>query len=485
MALNHPLIGADLPTLTTLVAIADPNEAAILEAAGRLAARRMAEVEQARLALEGSPQVGKDFPTMLSTPGVVLPTDLARALLVLDPLAVKEIVGSGLTDGPLEESARHWQSELDRAVKEPCLDLAVWWARRFAWTRLRHPAYRLANGRLSYALGFEGLEALAEFASDFQEGLYTRAEMGARFWDNLGQQDRGLPPYDPLLVPSAYLDRHGGLAALDRVLSVAPAVVVSSTDNGHSALLDAWISRINLGSGPSALQGFQVADRRFHFGEMHRDVPHPEALLHSGISWDARLVLIATDEASSASGELARETAEDVTRWLSSANTNPTRTRVILSMADADRERLTELVPSAASLAVVLVPPIVPRDRVFIWAAQLPRLEDRPGFNETDATCALAVAFHAFEAHQADEHWLEACEADYFRLARRARGGELDDPRGPWAPLPSWRRIVRAARSGRGVRRDDAIRLEAVATLDAVREIVAFADSLPGGAPAR
>jgi hypothetical protein len=134
----HPLAGVERPTLATLVSIAGPGETRVLAAAGRLAAQRIAEMQGVSGTSPEAPRIDDEIPQP-STPDAVTVTDVARALVALDPAEVAAFVGDKLESEALEAMSRHWKARLEHATQPLCSELAEHWGRRLALTLFQAP----------------------------------------------------------------------------------------------------------------------------------------------------------------------------------------------------------------------------------------------------------------------------------------------------------------------------------------------------------
>ncbi|MEZ4385917.1 MAG: hypothetical protein R3A79_31650 [Nannocystaceae bacterium] len=262
--LLHPLVDVPCPTLGDLLERAGLEASRALEAAARLAAQRIAAQEQVA-ALRGailSPPWPEHLPPWPLPPRALTAGDVGRGLLATLPHVVEEL----LLDDPSEGSARRLREDVERwrrAAELPgaALDrdapLARPFARRWAMTLTADATRPIGALQL---LGHGVSAGMVPYLGRYVEGLVTSDVAELELRDSLAiaaERDgwRG-PPLDPE-VPEPYLDRHGGVAAVERALCEGPGVfLVGEAGSGRRALLRACQRRHLAGDGPPALRGF-------------------------------------------------------------------------------------------------------------------------------------------------------------------------------------------------------------------------------------
>jgi hypothetical protein len=379
MEVVHPLVGAAVPSLETLRERADARAGESLDIAARLCQHRVAEQRQlwARAdKLDAAPWTGGS--TRLRThPEALLPGDLVRALLVCEPEriattladelqaeAYAEVVASlSSWSGPARNAPPRldgWQLRMDPA-----------WARRWALADVRHGRSPVTVQELLASLGLVGLESLAPFSKRFAAGQATRREVAERF---VQRSPRELGQRLHEAVPPAYIDRHGGLAALDAALAQGPGVlVVGAPRRGRSELVRAWVRRVTAHGVRPDWQGRPVVlDPHVGGGAA---VPASAwvgltARAHDGVDADA-------------DGEDAR------LRWLAAHadGLGPAGSlRVVVVVETAVLPRWLQAVPALAGLARVEVPAVDPPSLAAIW---LGHTLARPGLGLDHVLAAL------------------------------------------------------------------------------------------------
>lgn len=247
---HHPLVGALVPSLESLRQRADARAGESLEIAARLCMHRIFEQRQLRARaekLDAPPWAGST--TRLRThPEALVPGDLLKALLVCEPERIAATLAEDLRAeayADVVSALSSWSGPARNAP--PRLDafelrLHPAWARRWALADVRHRKPQVTVPGLFSALGLSGLEGLAAFSKRFVDGAQTRHEVAVKF---VQRSPREVVQRLHDVVPPAYVDRHGGLAALDAGLAGAPGVlVVGAPRSGRSELLRAWVRRV-------------------------------------------------------------------------------------------------------------------------------------------------------------------------------------------------------------------------------------------------
>lgn len=264
LEVHHPLVGAAVPSFEALRERADARAGEALDVAVRLCMHRIADQRQLRVRadkLDAPPWAGSA--TRLRThPEALVPGDLLKALLVCEPERIAAtlaedlqaeayaavVAALGSWSGPARSAPPRldaWQLRLEPA-----------WARRWALAEVRHRRPPVTVPGLFSALGLGGFEGLAPFSRRFVEGAQTRHEVALRF---VQRSPRELAQRLFEGVPPAYVDRHGGLEALEAALASAPGVlVVGPPRSGRSELLRAWVRRATNDGGRPDWQGRAV-----------------------------------------------------------------------------------------------------------------------------------------------------------------------------------------------------------------------------------
>lgn len=425
---HHPLLGAEVPTFESLRERADDRARESLDIAARLCMHRIFEQRQLRIRAEklDAPPWSCSTTRLRTHPEALLPGDLLRALLVCEAERISSTLAEDLRTDAWSEvvaSLGSWSGPARNAP--PRLDafelrLHPAWARRWALSDVRHRRPPVTVPGLVCALGLEGLEALGPFSKPCAEGARTRRDVALRFVQRC-PRELAERLHEP--VPPAYVDRHGGLAALDAALADAPGVlVVGAPRSGRSELLRAWARRATHDGARSDWQGRTVVL------DPHRD--GGAAVLPAG----AIVVLTAPrGEPAGARGEDARLS------WLAAHAETLGALRVAVVASPAELPRWTERVPALGSLPRVEVPAVDPPSLAAIWLAHTIA---RPGLGLDDVLLALEAV--GLEAAARIDPWAfaqlvhpagllagyaedEACH-DVIGEARRACGAAERDP---------------------------------------------------------
>lgn len=384
---HHPLLHphgphglAAVPTLESLRERADPRAAESLEIAARLCMHRIAEQRQLRARaekLDAPPWAGGT--TRLRThPEVLLPGDLLKAFLVCEPERIAGTLAEDLRAeayaavvsalGSWSGPARNAPPRLD--AFELRLDPA--WARRWALADVRHRWPPVTVPGLFSALGLEGLEGLAPFSKRFVEGTSTRRDVALRF---VQRSPRELVQRLHEAVPPAYVDRHGGLAAIDAALADAPGViVVGEPRTGRSELLRAWVRNVTHDGARPDWQGRSVVLD-----------PHREGASGKPTAAGALVGLTALRCGPAGGAEESR------VGWLE-AHAGELGAggalRVVVVASASELPAWLRRVPALDSFAQVVVPAIDPPSRAAIWLAHTLA---RPGLGLSEVLVALAA----------------------------------------------------------------------------------------------
>jgi hypothetical protein len=382
LEVHHPLLGAEVPTFESLRERADARGRESLEIAARLCMHRVAEQRQLRARaekLDAPPWPGRA--TRLRTHAeALLPGDLLRALLVSEPERISATLAEDLRTeafGKVVSALGSWSGPARCAP--PRLDafelrLDPAWARRWALADVRHRDPQVTVSGLLSALGLAGLEGLAPFDERFVEGARTRREVALRF---VQRSPRELVQRLHQPVPPAYVDRHGGLAAIDAALARAPGVlVVGSPRSGRSELVRAWVRHATHDGARLASQGRAVVLDPQREGAPELPAGALVGLTAStGRGDDGRRSWLATHaEALGADGSL----------------------RAVVVVSPGELPQWVERVPALASLPRVEVPAIDSPSLAAIWLAHT---ISRPGLGLDDVLAVLeAVGLDAAAA---------------------------------------------------------------------------------------
>lgn len=428
---HHPLLGAEVPTFESLRERADDRAREALDIAARLCMHRIFEQRQLRLLgekLDAPPWSGST--TRVRThPEALLPGDLVRALLVCEPERISTTLAEDLRTeayakvcaalGSWSGPARSAPPRLDAFE----LRLHPAWARRWALSDVRHRRPQVTVPGLFSALGLAGLEALASFSKPCVEGVQSRRDVALRFVQRCPRElaERLHQP-----VPPAYVDRHGGLAALDAALAAAPGVlVIGAPRSGRSELVRAWIRRETHDGARPDVQGRPVVL------DPHRDGAAPTLPAEAIVG-----LTLLRGEADGAGGEDARLSWIEAHAGALGAEGS---LRAVVVSSPAELPRWVERVPALSSFARVEVPALDPPSLAAIWLAHTIA---RPGLGLDDVLVALeAVGLDAAASidpwafdqlvHPAGlrvgYHEDEACR-DVTEEARRSCGAAGRDP---------------------------------------------------------
>lgn len=380
-AVHHPLLpptgGAPVPTLESLRERADARAGESLDIAARLCMHRIAEQRQVRARAEklDAPPWSGSTTRLRTHPEALVPGDLLKALLVCEPERIAATLAEDLRTEAYAEvvsSLGSWSGPARSApprVDAFELRMHPAWARRWALADVRHHRPPVTVPGLFSSLGLSGLEGLAPFSKRFVEGAQTRRDVALRF---VQRSPRELVQRLHEAVPPAYVDRHGGLAALDAGLADAPGVlVVGEPRTGRSELLRAWVRRVT------------------------HDGARPD--------WEGRPVVLDPQRegapAEVAAGALVGLTArhdaagggEDVRAWLEAHAQElgaGGSLRVVVVVEAGELPHWLARLPVLGAFARVEVPAIDPPSRAAIWLAHTLA---RPGLGLPEVLLALTA----------------------------------------------------------------------------------------------
>lgn len=367
-----------VPTLESLRERADARAGESLDIAARLCMHRIAEQRQVRARaekLDAPPWTGST--TRLRThPEALVPGDLLKALVVCEPERIAATLAEDLRTEAYAEvvsSLGSWSGPARSAP--PRLDafelrLHPAWARRWALADVRHRRPPVTVPGLFSSLGLAGLEGLAPFSKRFVEGAQTRRDVALRF---VQRSPRELVQRLHEEVPPAYVDRHGGLAALDAALAQARSVlVVGEPRTGRSELLRAWVRRVTHDGARPDFEGHPVVLD-----------PQREGASGKPVAAGA-LVGLAARRGAAAGGEDVRAWLEAHAHELDAGGS----LRVVAVVDAGELPRWLEQIPALGSFARVEVPAIDPPSRAAIWLAHTLA---RPGLGLPEVLLALAT----------------------------------------------------------------------------------------------
>ena len=224
LRLLYPDPKHDRRTLQSLAALTDQDGRAILTAAGRLAAWRVARQAAAAVAFD-PPQ---------PTRHVVTRVDLLRACMAVAPERCRDLtLGQDCDVDAWEGACATLADRLDEAPEQPLTELCRHWA--LCWEQSEGRVDGLPSLLLSTwsAMG----DLLPQFSKPWLEGLQTTAEVGHQIIDRLcatGARDLAG-------IPTPFIDRNDGMTASDTALQTDRAVVISGEAGaGRRSLLAAW-----------------------------------------------------------------------------------------------------------------------------------------------------------------------------------------------------------------------------------------------------
>jgi hypothetical protein len=374
----------------------------VLETAAKLAAWRTNlsdQIHALRSARGARPWQGAVLRGPGGLPPGLQPVDLLRALLADQTEAIASIVPA--PNGLLRETANHWKQIATQASAGTVPALDFDWARRFALADVRHGEPHVDVPYLIASLGHDTLKLLLPLSKLVDEDLASGREVLRRCTENArrGTQDR---LFEPLLP--AYLDRHGGVEAIDRAVQQHHGVlIVGQEETGRTALLEAWLRRLRFLGKPEISAGLHVYQNPF-------DEPwvKDEAQIQKIAESASLLALtpkgrpafydsreedpLAPDDVCAdrlwsyepeyPDGALETRLIARCAQW---ASEPWKQVFVIIVVTPAERERLVSRVPLIAEFPAVEVPPIATQDHLPIW---LCHTMDRP---ELGLDQALAV----------------------------------------------------------------------------------------------
>lgn len=400
----HPIIHQSIPAFADLIARSNERAKRAFEAAAALAAWR-ARVDAQIRALRDE-QTARPWPAPARADSApsrhdVLPIDLLRALLAIETEVVGDIVPS--PNGLLTVIAEHWRSVVDAARPNAAPVLDAVWARQWALADLRFGGL-LDLPYLVASLGFETLSTMAPLSKLMDQDLASEREVVRRCVENARRYtaDRVFEPVLP-----AYLDRHGGIDALDCAVDNHHGVlIVGNEGTGRTALLEAWLRRLELSGMPKSIGTVRVWKNPFQEPwmrderELEREIATRPTLLSLNpkgrrVYYDSREEeTLDPDEATPerlwgyepeyAAGSLESALIERCAAW---ASEPWKQVYLAIVVTPAERERLVARVPLVSQFPAVQVPPMAPQDHLPVW---LSHTMDRPHLGLSQALAIMS-----------------------------------------------------------------------------------------------
>ena len=367
----HPLLRRAAADRASLVARSDAEAQALWAAAGRLAAWRIARQRAAQEAISETLDEpwGGESQSWQPPPEALTPSDMARALMALQPALIQARVLPDEHGEQLLQANTTWAARLEQdAGPPPPLDR--YWARRWAMASQRAPLSLTASTLLEN-LSTPGLAALAAFHQQWREGLLLWSETMNKVLHNLAEAE--LHPVTEAL-PAAWLERGGLMAAVDAGLRSGPGVVALRAPGGaRQSLLAAWSSRHGAGDVPEPLRSTALVSSYIPYCQPPGGW---RARATSSNDW----ILMLTDPAVGsivdqsptpywAPGSLARLSE------LCEAD-DDSRPRLLIETTPARWSALVAQLPALAGLAVLEHPPLSDVELLPAWLCQRPALED-------------------------------------------------------------------------------------------------------------
>ncbi len=461
----HPLLGRRVPTLKSVLERCDPEATTTLQAAMALTRARVASQTRAlAIAKElqhapwGEPGVRWHEPAR-----AVTSTDLLRALLALHGGRVAEIAFASEGVGArFRETEAHWGRivvEVTDEAAEPLgleLELEPIFARRWALTNGDEPIdLDMLLGRLADS----SLRQLALFDDRCSEGLITEEEARNKLVDQMVHA--GVSPRFSVPMPPAYWDRHGGLNALDRLLTHSPGgVVVGPRGSGRHALVEAW-GRRRHEAGGAPLRNFGFNIDNFHGGGW---VEWRGANVMSCAAIDTRSIAVLSDFGAELDAPDA-ESRRFPEYCLDFASNPANEFRLVILTTPEELAQLEERLPTLRSFPKLEVPALRDDELLATWICQTLAVEDRLGISlpverlVDRVTSRSPAGRRSFDRH-ADlvcDTELTGHEAVFRRAARRVLNGtwtrlpiqtltlriERDPALASWVDPESWPSLVR------------------------------------------
>ncbi len=274
----HPLCGRACPTAGDLLRRADYDAAPVLEAACRLAGYRI-ELQTRAQALRDAWSLqpwGDDKTSFELPPAVLLPADMARALLAVAPQDVLDNLFHAFPHSPdvFDEARAIWRDNLAQTGSEVDRDLQLLrpWARRFAMTLGGDSPLGILQ-----LLGHGTYMQFVHFSATYNEGLITEGETVSHLGNQLAMAVERLQVPWKSVEPALgrpYAD-WGLIAEFEAMLAEGPGVMlVGEPGCGRRSLLRICQDRHRRDEGPLQLRGFGFnVDRTyeapsFHNGEL-------------------------------------------------------------------------------------------------------------------------------------------------------------------------------------------------------------------------
>lgn len=347
---THPLVGTPLLELEQLLAEASPSLRAVLERAGGLARRRVADAHTLALMLarhEAPPFFEPSVPAPLASPWLCA-TDICRALLALEPGLWSRF--TAIPRATLDALAQRWSGEAHEPG--PALPLHPALARHLTWARTHQPLH--TREHLFGCLAVEVAACVADHHEFHREGLITWPEAIYRLL--LGAD----PPHWRPRMPKPLVE----LGQLERLYEAvlastrsAPLIVVRGpAGSGRASLAEQALLALR---ETSTFAGWGFNLDNYHGGELDiADAPALLALSHRCIA------------------SYPADDLELATRLIRSVVQRPEDARLILRVEPSAFVELATREPALASAAVIDLPTPDLRTRVAVLLAHFVALDD-------------------------------------------------------------------------------------------------------------
>ncbi|HRI63817.1 MAG TPA: hypothetical protein PK156_06250 [Polyangium sp.] len=391
----HPALNLPLVRLSALLERANPSVTKLLEDTAVIAhqrIRRDSELRQAVTQLD-TPPFGSPPRSIYSLPEHVTQRDLLIAMLASDEHIYREMLYAGVPPNPdgYQEPVAHARLQYSSMMEmktHPGFDLSAAFERtlELPWSARHALDWSAGNDTpltvdsLVNALEPRAWMALAEYVPDYVEGLVTAAEAAA--WLVRPYQERLAPAFG-----SIYIDLHGQMESLRRLLLNSPTVWLTGTiGSGRNALASAWMAEQSYQSSrEGSLKGIRSGLAWHGLGS----APDNDALGPAhGIGLDAIIhLMVCPDDGSrhgpattrvgevnltGGSGALEKLTPTELLAILQTTMVRPNAARALLVSSSEERAIICNVVPEAAKISVIDVPPLTEVDQLLLWLAKIP-----------------------------------------------------------------------------------------------------------------